>query len=131
MEDNNIVSCKDCLNYSRCGNSKACKHINFISDEHFEREVLPKIRESITPREERRLSRKTRRVPGIIYDDTTFDYYYIQMINNCLKDIREQQTAFLYTIEQVREVLSFEPTASVVLNDGVFYISLNHQNNYI
>ena len=125
MENQNVITCKDCL---WCGNGcekeKVCEHIHFISDEYFEKEVLPRLRASIVPRQEKKLSRKSYREPGVVYDDTAFDYYYVQMINDCLSEMRHKGTYYLFNVDQVRTILSFEPEAHVQLNDGIFYISL-------
>lgn len=125
MENQNIITCKDCLWHGNgCEKEKVCEHIHFISDEHFEEDVLPRLRASVVPRKEKRLSRKSYREPGVIYDDTAFDYYYVQMINDCLSEIRHKNTYYLYNVDQVKTVLSFEPSANVLLHDGTFYINL-------
>jgi hypothetical protein len=125
MESNkNVVTCKDCLWFDKCGQDKICKHIHF-NEEYFEQEVLPRLRENIVPRQERKLSRKSIAQPGVVYDyENTLDYFVVQLINDTLKEIRHGRVAYIFTLNQVEMILSFEPTANIELHDGIFYVSM-------
>ena len=123
--DNTGVSCNDCIWGDMCSENTPCHHIQFLSEEYFQDVVLPRIRESITPRRERRLSRKVIKSSGVDYSGESLDSYYIAMINDCLSEIRKHRTAFIFNVDQIREVLSFEPDANIEINDGIFYVSLS------
>lgn len=126
MENENVncVSCSDCIWGDMCSENTPCHHIQFLSDEYFQDVVLPRIRESITPRRERRLSRKVIKSSGVDYSGESLDSYYIAMINDCLNEVRHKRVAYLFNVDQLREVLSFEPDCNIEINDGIFYISL-------
>lgn len=126
MENENVncVSCEDCIWGHQCAKDIPCHHIEFLSDEYFQDVVLPKIRESVTTRRERRLSRKVIKSSGVDYSGESLDSYYIAMINDCLNEVRNKRVAYLFSVDQLREVLSFEPECNIEINDGIFYISL-------
>ena len=52
---------------------------------------------------------------GKSYNDgiTTLDGYYVQLINTALAEIRRGRSDYVYSLEQVRDIMRFEPLISV------------------
>lgn len=46
------------------------------------------------------------------YDGESGDYYYRQMLNDTLDQIRMGRIAYIFDLWQMRDVIRFEPTAS-------------------
>jgi hypothetical protein len=120
--ENNIVinttSCDCCLWEGRCDDKENCEDLHFISDEHFENEVLPRLREEVEPRRERNFNLDE-------FKDLSEEFYNAETINDVLHQIRHHEIAYIFNTDQIRDVLSFEPDANVVLDDGIFYVSLS------
>lgn len=119
-------SCKNCYWNYQCCEDKACEDFTLLDEETFESVILTDMRSRITPRAERKLSRNYYRNRGVVYDDgcDTLDTYYVKMINDTLDEIRHGRMAYIFSLEQVEEILSFEPLADVLLEDGVYYVNL-------
>lgn len=62
---------------------------------------------------------------GIVLDIEPLDAYYVQLINDTLKQIRHGKTAYLFRLAQVRDVLRFEPSAQFAVIDGIISVNLN------
>lgn len=63
------------------------------------------------------------------YDDTTLlDSYYAGMINDTLDEIRRGHEAYLYSLEQVKDTMKYEPKIEVNVKDGIYYIKLKKEN---
>lgn len=105
------LNCENCLWTDSCNGD--CSEIHFVSDEYFENVVLPKLREENEVRTERWMEEDE--------DDLSEEYYYSTGLNQSLRDIRSGETAFLYNLQEVKDVLSFEPYINIVLNDGIYY----------
>lgn len=127
---NTEKSCRNCYWNYQCCEDNACEDFTLLDEETFESIILPDIRDRIKPRPERKLSRNYYRNRGVVYEDgcDTLDAYYVKMINDTLDEIRHGRLAYIFTLEQVEEVLSFEPLADVMLEDGIYYISLKKCN---
>lgn len=50
--------------------------------------------------------------------------YYASMINDSLNQIRHNKTAYLYSEEQIKDILKYEPNINITYEDGAFCISL-------
>jgi hypothetical protein len=124
----NAIKCEDCYWGDKCPSESGniCEHFTYLDENTFEEKVLPYIREHVHSRVEKRLTRKSLRSRMVSYDDSTtpLDDYYVGMINDTLSEIRRGRTAYLYSLEQVWELLSFEPTASIYLKDDTYYVQL-------
>lgn len=105
---------------------ESIEDFEFLCSDDFENIVLPFLRENTRPYPERRLSRKILRSRGVVYEDgsTTLDGYYVAMINDTLSAIRSGERAYIFNLEQVIEILRFEPTTNFVLYDGIYYATL-------
>lgn len=62
---------------------------------------------------------------GMVLDTEPLDAYYVQMINDTLKQIRHGRTAYLFRLVQVRDVLRFEPSAQFAVIDGIISVNLD------
>ena len=56
----------------------------------------------------------------------TLDSYYVQMINDTLKLIRTGKAGYLYTIQQIKDVIRFEPHIQVryISDAGAYEVRL-------
>lgn len=62
---------------------------------------------------------------GITYDDiNSIDHYYVNLINDCLYNIRHRKNAWVFNLDQLAEIFRFEPDVQVTYDedDGVFYL---------
>ena len=76
--------------------------------------VLDELRKNITPSREKKLKRHT--VPdGKSYNDkvTTLDEYYVLLVNSVLSEVRKGGVDYAYSLEQIRDIMRFEPDISV------------------
>lgn len=53
---------------------------------------------------------------GVTYEDT-LDTYYINLINDTLRQIRHRQTAYIFSLYHIRDIFRFEPDANVEYNE--------------
>lgn len=88
----------------------------FLNEDDFENKVLPYLRETTLVYRESWLSHRICRSRH-----TTLDEYYVEFINDTLKLIRCGETAYIFSLEQVREILHFEPSTKFVLQEGIYY----------
>lgn len=108
-----------------------CECFTLINENEFLENILPKIREKIIPSEDKILKRVPTKSKDVTYDDScSLDEYYVAMINDTLREIRHGNIAYLYNVEQIAEVLRFEPDTDVTVDDGIYYVSLSrvHKN---
>jgi len=110
----------------QCRCDGECEHFDPSNEEMFENIILPQIKDEIVPRKERKLSRKIHKNRYVVYDDdyTPLDSYYVGMINDVLQQIRHGDVAYVFTLDQVKEILSFEENTHVILSGGIYYLSL-------
>lgn len=76
--------------------------------------VLDELRKNITPSKEKKLKRHV--VPDEkSYNDkvTTLDEYYVLLVNSVLSEVRKGGTDYAYSLEQIRDIMRFEPNISV------------------
>lgn len=102
-------SCKDCCR--KCGkNCSACE--NFYPDNmtEFMGYALDRLREMVEPSREHMLKRHA------VHDGKSFndrvpamDYYYVLLVNTALAEIRKGKTDYVYSFEQIRDIMRFEP----------------------
>jgi hypothetical protein len=119
-----IVKCTDCYWGRSCSEENICNQFAYLQEEDFENKVLPALRERIRPSEDRKLKRHSVRSNDVSYDGDSLDSYYVGMINDTLSEIRDGHTAYIFNLEQVCDVLRFEPDADFTLHDGTYYVNL-------
>lgn len=54
---------------------------------------------------------------GAKSDTTTLDGYYVRMINDTLSQIRKGKTAYIFNINQIKEILRFERNIQIKVNE--------------
>lgn len=129
-----ILNCKMCMweeqcakdSEWNCGMATKCSYFDLVDDTQFEAVILPYLRE-ITPRSnEKKLTRRAVRSRDVCYEDGKYslDEYYVSMINDSLSEIRHGRMVYVFNLNQVMEILRFEPEANITLHDGIFYITL-------
>lgn len=66
----------------------------------------------------RYLTRFTVNVIGGVDDGLSLDAYYVQLINDTLRQIRKGHEAYIFSLDHVKDILRFEPNAQFeVLSD--------------
>lgn len=88
--------------------------------------IISRIKHNTPTSNKRKLTRSTlSENKGIRYEDT-LDTYYVGLINDTLDEIRDGHSAYLFTFEQVQDVIKFEPTAqfTYINNDDYFEVKL-------
>lgn len=105
--------CEDCgikCKYS----GAACENFRPKNISKFMDHVLDSLRENITPCNEKILKRHAV-FDGKCYDDkiTTLDEYYVLLVNSVISEVRKGGYDYAYSLEQVRDIMRFEPDISV------------------
>lgn len=106
-------SCEDCK--IKCKYSgAACENFQPKNISKFMDHVLDSLRENITPCNEKFLKRHAVS-DGKCYDDkvTTLDEYYVLLVNSVIAEVRKGGYDYAYSLEQVRDIMRFEPDISV------------------
>ncbi len=114
-----VHGCENCCRkncrYKNCGSdSPACENFYPENSSEFMKYVLDELRKNITPSKEKKLKRCV--VPdGKSYNDkvTTLDEYYVLLVNSVLSEVRKGGTDYAYSLEQIRDIMRFEPDISV------------------
>ena len=64
-----------------------------------------------------------------VYDDKlpTLDHYYVILINDVLSEIRKGHCDYVFTLEQMRDIIRFEPhiTAKYIAEAGAYKLKLD------
>lgn len=106
-------SCEDCR--KKCKNSaSACENFCPKNEDRFMEYVLEGLRKNITPSNEKFLKRHAVS-DGKCYDDkvTTLDEYYVLLVNSVIDQVRKGSYDYAYSLEQISDVMRFEPDISV------------------
>ena len=105
----------DCSQCSyRCGKRVACE--DFVPNNmwDFMEYVTDVLMETVIPSKDKKLKRRPVK-SKIPYDDKipTMDYYYVALINDTLSELRRGHIAYIFSLEQLRDVMCFEPGVRV------------------
>ncbi len=139
MESENLngklVNCKVCMWEEQCakdsewnsGMASRCAYFDIVDESHFEDVILPYLREITPCSNEKKLTRRAVKNRAVCYEDGKYslDEYYVGMINDSLFEMRHGRTIYVFNLNQVVEILRFEPDANITLHDGIFYINLS------
>lgn len=77
------------------------------------------------------LSRENKLKRNVIRDEKSFndkvstlDYYYVLLVNTALSEIRKGKSDYVYSFEQIRDIMRFEPniTAKYIAEAGAYEI---------
>lgn len=123
------TNCNDCYweDCTKCGRLKpvnSCDYFFPTDQEKYTNNLIQKLRERNIPSLEKKLRRRAIKSNNVFNDGVdSLDSYYVSMINDSLKQIRSGDTAYLYSIEQLKDVLRFEPNIKIHYMDGIFHIS--------
>jgi len=105
----------DCSQCSyKCGKRVACEDFVPEDMDDFMEYVVDALMESVVPSKDKKLKRRPVK-SKIPYDDKipTMDYYYVALVNDTLSEIRRGHIAFIFNLEQLRDVMCFEPRVVV------------------
>ena len=104
--------CRKNCRYNNCGS--ACEKFYPANSIEFMDYVLDELRKNIIPSNEKKLKRHAVH-DGKSYDDgiTTLDEYYVLLVNSVLSEIRKGGVDYAYSLEQIRDIIRFEPDISV------------------
>lgn len=82
---------------------------------------------TVEPSKEKKLKRHVIR-DGKSYNDkvSTLDYYYVLLINTALSEIRKGRSDYVYSFEQIRDIMRFEPdiSAKYIADAGAYEIRI-------
>lgn len=93
-------------------------------------QIVCNLRESNIPAKERRLVRRTTKSKYCTDDYIpTTDMYYVSFINNVLRNIRHGEVDYIFKIEQLKELLRYEPDLEVSYADDIFTVWLPSINS--
>lgn len=83
------------------------------SQDYFQRVTLPSIRNNITPypTSMKRLPKSSKYCNG-----------FREIVNNALYELNNGRRGYVFTVEQLTEILKFIPNVEVVRNDGIYYV---------
>ncbi len=117
--------CEKCCRDCKCGS--ACENFYPENMAEFMDYALDCLRENVVPSKEHTLQRHAIR-DGKCYDDkvSTLDYYYVQLVNMVLYEIRKGKTDYVYSFEQMRDIMRFESniTAKYIADAGAYEIRI-------
>lgn len=85
----------------------------FLKTINYYKNLIEEYRNKTIPSKDKFLKREATRSRYLTYDIPSTDFYYVQLINDTLKQIRRGRIAYIFTEEQIRDVLRFEPTAKI------------------
>lgn len=108
-----VHSCENCCHKCR-KYGVTCENFYPENSKEFMGYVLDELRKNITPSSEKKLKRHV--VPdGKSYNDkvTTLDEYYVLLVNSVLSEIRKGGVDYAYSLEQIRDIMRFEPNITV------------------
>jgi len=104
--------CSQCI--YKCNRHSACDE--FVPDDmsDFMEYVVDTLIETVLPSKDRKLKRRPVK-SKIPYDDKIppLDYYYVSLVNDTLSEIRRGHIAYIFSLEQLRDVMRFEPRVLV------------------
>lgn len=114
---------KCCRRCQKC--NTACEQFYPENMTEFMEYALDCLRETVEPSREYTLKRHVMR-DRKSYDDgiTPLDSYYVQLVNTALSEIRRGKTDYVYSFEQIRDIMRFESniTAKYIAEAGAYEI---------
>lgn len=94
-------------------------------------QIICNLRQSNIPAKERRLVRRTTKSKYCTDDYIpTTDMYYVSFINNVLRNIRHGEVDYIFKIEQLKELLRYEPDLEVSYADDIFTVWLPNNKSF-
>lgn len=113
LPKNYYNTCVSGANANTIGKYNSNPHVE-NSQEYFYDVTLPKIRNAITPYpSSQKYLKKSRQYPLGFRD----------VVNDALKEIYKGSKGYVFTIEQLTEVMKFVPNVNIVRSNGIFYVS--------
>lgn len=85
----------------------------FLKKIEFYRDFIEECRAKTIPSKDKFLKRHAKQSCYLTYDIPSQDFYYVQLINDTLSEIRKGEIAYVFTEAQVKDILRFEPTALI------------------
>ena len=120
--------CENCC-CSKCRYSNrgmACENFSPEDTADFMDYILDSLLKTVEPSKERKLRRRT--MPDKSYDDKipSLDYYYVLLVNSVLSEIRKGGVDYAYNLEQIRDIMRFEPdiTVTYIADAGAYEVKL-------
>lgn len=105
--------CEQCCR--KCGSChEACVEFYPANMTAFMNDVVGTLLETVEKSSERTLKRHALRSRNV-HDDgvTTLDEYYVLLVNTALAEIRRGKSDYVYSFEQIKDILRFEPEITV------------------
>lgn len=108
---NTCISGANQSTISKYGNGKSG---DYYSHDYFEKVTLPLLRENSKPypADQKYLKKSNAYCNG-----------FREIVNDALRDIYNGRNGFVFTTEQLSEIINFVPDVNVMLNDGIYYVA--------
>ena len=123
----NIVNCDSCKFRNNCNEHKLCGSYYPVNEDKYCDSIMDYIHNKVSTTNEKYLTRHPvlNSDLGLVHDDIyTLDQYYVDMINDNLRLVRNGDVAYCYKIEQIADMYRHQPNIKIELfRDGVFYIT--------
>ena len=116
-------NCKDCLYVNTCIKYEGCSYLKHENKDDYAERLLESLKKNITCSPTSKFESLGSAIDSYNGERSTYEYYR-QMINGCLRDIRQGRTAYVFKEEHVKDILRFEPDINLSYKDGIFYITL-------
>lgn len=124
---NVATDCRNCgITYS-CGDCKeGCKQNlpcrDFSPTDEFCVGVFNFLKKNASASRGRTLRRYTKKNGcGIVADSDTLDNYYVGLVNDALRQLRHGETVYVFSFEQIKDVLRFESNIDITKYDDCCY----------
>jgi hypothetical protein len=124
----NFENCKDCYWNSRCkkyGTDKVCEDFDPLDTDTYCANIESYLKEHVSPTSEKRMSLRASEHKELgVRCETSLNEYYCSMINDTVHELKEGHTAYVFSIEQIADVMRFLSDIHINFNDGVYYLTL-------
>ena len=126
FKHNNIyLNCTYCLYSDTCPRYESCEYLSPVNDDdEYCNNLMKRLRAANKKTNQKYISAGFNCKSAYNDNVTPIYQYHRQRLNDCLKDIRSGLIAYIYSEDDLKTILRFEPEINVTHHDGVFYISL-------
>ena len=116
--------CIYCLYSDICPRYESCEYLSPIDEEKYGQHLMEQLRATNFTSNRKYLPEGSS-TKGMYDDNITPLYqYHRRIMNECLKNIRAGRMTYVYTKEELKTIMKYEPNINVLYQDGVFYITL-------
>lgn len=117
-------SCAQCKNNKTCSNKSngICPKANIIDKQTLLDEAVTVIKENVVQSQNTKMQYISKGSKYTYNDNITpLHKYYVSFINDVLNNIRLGKTDYVFNLEQVKDILRYEPDIEVTYQDDFCY----------